>query len=472
MEAIEPMEAAAHDAQRIFVVTQPPFGARGDGRADDTAAIQRAVDAARAAGGGTVRFPRGTYVVTTVHIAPGMTLEGEDGAVIRRPPRPRGRNAADEARIAGAQKWVRTFTTTGREWDADADSPPLVVRNLTFDGVRAQQGPHQRYEQEQAHLLFLSAATRRPGRLRASVERCRFVDSVGDGVSIYTNCDVRVTDCTARDCFRSGVAVTGGHTRVRIERLVTEGTGVPTGMDVEIDGDGYGKSKRVEIVASWTDSGAPAARSSDQACGGAAHPRATTACLGPGPAARAARRPRDGRAGPRAECRPRRARGCGRSWRSRSRATARASSRFIIWFMTSVPSVWWMHVVSGPDEARPGPVLPGSGGDLVLAGATPGTLAGDDDPLHEELTSPDAPRLGALQRTCQAGLPDGTGPAQRLRRLDLGRQLGEPQVRRVLLARQAAGHGGLVDEVDQGCDAVEAVLVGGLGVREHGAGHV
>ena len=38
------------------------FGAKGDGKTLDTAAIDRAIAAAAAAGGGTVRFPAGTYL--------------------------------------------------------------------------------------------------------------------------------------------------------------------------------------------------------------------------------------------------------------------------------------------------------------------------------------------------------------------------------------------------------------------------
>jgi parallel beta-helix repeat protein len=41
------------------------FGAKGDGRTDDTLAIQRTIDAAAAASGGTVYFPAGTYSLTS-----------------------------------------------------------------------------------------------------------------------------------------------------------------------------------------------------------------------------------------------------------------------------------------------------------------------------------------------------------------------------------------------------------------------
>jgi hypothetical protein len=45
----------------FFYVTD--YGAKGDGATDDTSAIQRTINAAEAAGGGTVYFPRGIYIV-------------------------------------------------------------------------------------------------------------------------------------------------------------------------------------------------------------------------------------------------------------------------------------------------------------------------------------------------------------------------------------------------------------------------
>ena len=60
------------------------FGAKGDGVAKDTAAIQAAVDAAESAGGGTVEIPAGTYLTGSIflkdnvdfHVGAGATLKG------------------------------------------------------------------------------------------------------------------------------------------------------------------------------------------------------------------------------------------------------------------------------------------------------------------------------------------------------------------------------------------------------------
>jgi hypothetical protein len=59
-------------------VTDPRFGARGDGVTDDTAAIQAAVDAMYLAGGGEVFFPLGGYLISAAIIVPQrVTLVGE-----------------------------------------------------------------------------------------------------------------------------------------------------------------------------------------------------------------------------------------------------------------------------------------------------------------------------------------------------------------------------------------------------------
>lgn len=56
------------------------FGAVGDGVAIDTESIQKAIDAASNAGGGTVYFPAGTFASYTLHLRSRVTLQLEMGA--------------------------------------------------------------------------------------------------------------------------------------------------------------------------------------------------------------------------------------------------------------------------------------------------------------------------------------------------------------------------------------------------------
>src|SRR5579875_20143 len=44
------------------------YGATGDGKTLDTAAVNRTIEAAAAAGGGVVVFPAGTYLCFSIHL--------------------------------------------------------------------------------------------------------------------------------------------------------------------------------------------------------------------------------------------------------------------------------------------------------------------------------------------------------------------------------------------------------------------
>jgi hypothetical protein len=58
------------------------FGAKGDGVAKDTSAIQKAIDAAGKQGGGTVLVPPGKYLSGTIHLKSYVTLHLDNGATI------------------------------------------------------------------------------------------------------------------------------------------------------------------------------------------------------------------------------------------------------------------------------------------------------------------------------------------------------------------------------------------------------
>jgi len=82
----------ASPVQRDFDVRD--FGAAGDGKTLDTAAISKAIRAANAAGGGHVIFPPGVYLTGTFELLSNVTLDVEAGAVIQG-----SKNVADYASI-------------------------------------------------------------------------------------------------------------------------------------------------------------------------------------------------------------------------------------------------------------------------------------------------------------------------------------------------------------------------------------
>ncbi len=71
-----PIKDAIKVLTHWFDVTSPPYSAAGDGVTSDTTAIQAAITAANASGGGIVFFPPGTYVVSSLTIPANVSLMG------------------------------------------------------------------------------------------------------------------------------------------------------------------------------------------------------------------------------------------------------------------------------------------------------------------------------------------------------------------------------------------------------------
>lgn len=218
----------------VFNVRSSAYGAVGNGVTNDTAAIQAAVNAA-AAVRGTVLIPPGTYSVTSIQLAPGITVSGY-GATLKRP--------------NSQPNWTRTLyipeTGTG-SWNNASDSALLTIEGLTIDGNSPNQGSYRNYELQQSHLIFLSGNASNAGRLRVNLRDLVLKNSVADGISLYVNVDAQITDCRADSCWRGGLVLTGGNTRAQVQNFSTTGALDATGIDIEIDGAGYGSSYAVDV---------------------------------------------------------------------------------------------------------------------------------------------------------------------------------------------------------------------------------
>ena len=73
-------------ASQAAVFDVRSFGAKGDGVAKDTVAVQRAVDAANMAGGGEVLLPKGIYLCGSVFLKSGVDFHLDEGAILKGSP--------------------------------------------------------------------------------------------------------------------------------------------------------------------------------------------------------------------------------------------------------------------------------------------------------------------------------------------------------------------------------------------------
>ena len=111
------------------------FGANGDGVAKDTAAIQRAVDAAHEVGGGRAVIPAGTYRSGTVWLKDGVDLHLEKGAVLK--------GSTDRADYNANDCFPENFWSDGEEWSGGHLILAYKVKDvaITGEGVIDGSGP-------------------------------------------------------------------------------------------------------------------------------------------------------------------------------------------------------------------------------------------------------------------------------------------------------------------------------------------
>ena len=103
------------------------FGAKGDGVTNDTQAIQNAIDAARAVGGGIVYFPRGIYMVDRLTRISNITLKGKLDAVLML--NPQGKKQVNQ------QSGIIYMTTS------KYSITNVTIEGLIFDGNKEAQDP-------------------------------------------------------------------------------------------------------------------------------------------------------------------------------------------------------------------------------------------------------------------------------------------------------------------------------------------
>ncbi len=138
-------EIAAEAETGVFNIRD--FGAVGDGKTLDTAAINKAITACAEAGGGQVRFPPGRYLSATAHLKSRVTLYLEAGARLIGVKDPNSyQHPTPPAFLPEAKwgKWHRALILADGVEDIEIAGAGVIDGNKVFDptGEERMRGPH------------------------------------------------------------------------------------------------------------------------------------------------------------------------------------------------------------------------------------------------------------------------------------------------------------------------------------------
>jgi hypothetical protein len=140
------VRAASAQSGGVFNVCD--YGAKGDGKTLETAAIQKAVDACAGAGGGQVLLPPGKYLSATVRLKSHVTFKLEAGAKLIGCLDPEAYShftpPKDMPEAKFPTRWHRALLLGDGVEDLAVVGPGTIDGNKVFDpkGEERQRGPH------------------------------------------------------------------------------------------------------------------------------------------------------------------------------------------------------------------------------------------------------------------------------------------------------------------------------------------
>jgi parallel beta-helix repeat protein len=240
-------------------VQDPPYRARGDGRADDTAAIQRAIAAVQGTGG-TVLIPAGTYLINTAGasarglvVGGRMTLRMAPGAILKAIPNAAANStivsvaAASQVQVVGGTLLGDRSAHRGTAGEWGMGLSIEGSRQVAVLGVTARDcwgdGFYVSGSAQVALCSVLAEHNRRNGlsitgcdgiTVRASVFRASQGTEPEDGLDIEPNAGQTVSHALITGCVFEGNAGSGLETGVGDSDLGRAFT-----QDVVIDGNSF-----------------------------------------------------------------------------------------------------------------------------------------------------------------------------------------------------------------------------------------
>ena len=208
-------------ASGVFNIRE--FGATGDGIHNDRDAIERAIDAATASGGGQVYFPAGNYLSYTIHLKSNISLYLEQGATLIAAdvvnkvgydrPEP---NAFSQYQDFGHSHWMNSLIYGERLHDISILGPGRIWgRGLTRSTNVPEGGGNKTIALKLCYNVTIRDVSVLHGGhfaiLATGVDNLTLdnmkVDTDRDGFDIDCCKNVRVSNCTVNSPFDDGICL-------------------------------------------------------------------------------------------------------------------------------------------------------------------------------------------------------------------------------------------------------------------------
>jgi len=231
---------ASQASEGIFDVRK--YGATGDGKTLDTDAVNHAIEAAAAAGGGVVVFPAGSYLCFSIHLKSQVHLHLEQGSTIvaAESPLPGGQTgynggvydaaepntAWDAYQDYGHNHWHNSLLWGEDLHDLSITGTGLIWgKGLSFGAGRAARGNYPIYRAEQPgvgnkaialkncrNVLLRDFSLLKGGHFgllltgvdNLTIDNLR-IDTDRDGMDIDCCQNVRVSNCTVNSPWDDGI---------------------------------------------------------------------------------------------------------------------------------------------------------------------------------------------------------------------------------------------------------------------------
>ena len=134
------------------------FGAKADGRIEDTRAIQKAIETCCENGGGTVYFPPGTYVAGSLHLRDRVALYLDHGTTIKASPDANDFDPYEELGFKNDADRETSFFHHSLIW-AEGVEHVAILGTGTIDGNRTKRGGPKPIALKRCHHVTIKDIT-------------------------------------------------------------------------------------------------------------------------------------------------------------------------------------------------------------------------------------------------------------------------------------------------------------------------